>query len=240
MLYEVICTRMARFRVGTSGYSYFWNLGVPTPFEWYVNQGFNTVEINASFYRFPSPSWVRAWVKAPKDFDFSIKVHRSITHYTKLSDKALILWSRFKEPFKPIEDRIAFWLFQMPSTFMPSDKNIERLTRFFASLNLGRSAVVEFRDSAWWHRVDDLKRCGVSFCSVDAPALPREIVTLNDLVYLRLHGREEWYAYVYSREELQDIVKRIREADAEMAYLYLNNDHGMLENGKLLLDLLKI
>lgn len=231
---------MVRFRVGTSGYSYFWNPGVPTPFEWYVNQAFNTVEINASFYRFPSPSWIKAWIKAPKDFDFSIKVHRSITHYTKLLEKALKLWSTFKEPFKPIEDRIAFWLFQMPSNFTPNERNITRLTHFFTNLSLGKRAVVEFRDQSWWRRKHDLEVCGVSFCSVDAPALPAEIVSLNDLIYLRLHGREEWYTYVYSREELEDIVRRIREKDAEMAYLYLNNDHGMLENGKLLLDLLKI
>jgi len=229
---------MSRFRVGTSGYSYFWNEGVPTPFEWYVNQGFNTVEINASFYRFPSPSWVKAWIKAPKDFDFSIKVHRSITHYTKLSEKALKLWSRFKEPFKPIEDRIAFWLFQMPPNFKPNERNITQLTHFFTNLNLGERAVVEFRDQAWWRRKDDLKACGVSFCSVDAPSLPRDIITLNNLIYLRLHGREEWYAYVYSREELEEIVKKVKEAGAKTVYIYLNNDHGMLENGKLLIKML--
>jgi uncharacterized protein YecE (DUF72 family) len=229
---------MGRFRVGTSGYSYFWNPGVPTPFEWYVKQGFNTVEINASFYRFPSPSWVKAWVKAPKDFDFSIKVHRSITHYTKLSDRALKLWSRFKEPFKPIEDRIAFWLFQMPPNFKPNERNITRLTSFFTNLNLGERAVVEFREESWWRRKDELKACGVSFCSVDAPALPRDIIALNDIIYLRLHGREEWYAYVYSRDELKEIVKRVMEADAKKVYIYLNNDLGMLENGRLLIKML--
>jgi uncharacterized protein YecE (DUF72 family) len=229
---------MSKFKVGTSGYSYFWNLGVPTPFEWYVNQGFNTVEINASFYSFPSPTWVKAWLKAPRDFDFSIKVHRSITHYTKLSEKALKLWGRFKEPFKPIEDRIAFWLFQMPQNFKPNERNITKLTHFFTNLNLGERAVVEFREESWWRRKDDLKASGVSFCSVDAPALPRDIISLNDIIYLRLHGREEWYAYVYSRDELEEIVKRVKEVDAKKVYIYLNNDLGMLENGKLLIKML--
>jgi uncharacterized protein YecE (DUF72 family) len=231
---------LSKPRVGTSGYSYFWNLGVPTPFEWYVSQGFNTVEINASFYRFPSPTWIKAWIKAPEDFDFSVKVHRSITHYAKLSDKAIKLWRTFKEPFKPIEDRIAFWLFQMPLSFKPSKGNIDKLTRFFANLNLGEQAVVEFREQSWWRIKGDLKDCGVSFCSVDAPALPREIVTINDLVYLRLHGRGEWYAYVYSGEELEEIAKKVREAGAKKVYIYLNNDLGMLENGKLLMKMLQL
>lgn len=231
---------MGKFRVGTSGYSYFWNLGVPSPFEWYIKQGFDTVEINASFYRFPSASWIRVWSKAPSDFDFSIKVHSSITHYARLSDKAFRLWCAFKELFKPIEDRVAFWLFQMPSTFTPNDRNISRLTRFFTNLNLGECAVVEFRDSGWWLRKDDLEVCGVSFCSVDAPDLPKEFISLNDLIYLRLHGRGEWYAYVYSREELEEIVKRVKGVDTKIVYIYLNNDLGMLENGKLLLELLRM
>ncbi|MEM3387361.1 MAG: DUF72 domain-containing protein [Nitrososphaerales archaeon] len=230
---------MQRAKVGTSGYSYFWNLGVPTPFEWYVKQGFNTVEINASFYRFPSPSWIKAWSKAPSGFDFSVKVHRSLTHYAKLSEKAVKLWYIFKDLFKPIGDRIAFWLFQMPPSFTPTEKNLKRIKAFFNTLHLGSSAAVEFRDPAWWSVKNDLKDCEVTFCSVDAPFLPREIVCLSDALYLRLHGREEWYAYTYSRRELEEIAKRVKEAQTERIYIYLNNDFGMLENGKLLLKLLE-
>jgi uncharacterized protein YecE (DUF72 family) len=46
-------------RIGTSGYTYSWNKGKFDPFMWYVSQGFNSVEINASFYRFPAESWIR-------------------------------------------------------------------------------------------------------------------------------------------------------------------------------------
>ena len=72
-------------RIGTSGYTYSWGKAKPSPFKWYIDQKFNSVEINASFYSFPTESWIRTWQNsAPKDFTFSIKVHRSITHYTKL------------------------------------------------------------------------------------------------------------------------------------------------------------
>src|ERR671922_91905 len=77
-------------KIGTSGYTYPWNKAKPTPFQWYVNQGFNSVEINGSFYRFPTESWIKTWqAAAPNEFTFSIKVHRSITHYTKLKGKSL-------------------------------------------------------------------------------------------------------------------------------------------------------
>lgn len=55
-------------RIGTSGYTYTWNKGKPDAFKWYVSQGFNSVEINASFYRFPAENWVKNWQsKSPKD-----------------------------------------------------------------------------------------------------------------------------------------------------------------------------
>jgi uncharacterized protein YecE (DUF72 family) len=99
--------------VGTSGYTYSWNKGKANKFRWYVEQGFNSVEINGSFYRFPTESWVGNWREnSGKDFGFSIKVNRSITHYAKLNkEKSIKLWTRFRQPLKRLEERIDFWLF---------------------------------------------------------------------------------------------------------------------------------
>jgi len=225
---------MGRIRVGTSGYSYFWNEGVPTPFQWYCKQDFDSVEINASFYRFPSGSWIKTWMKCPSGFDFSIKVHRSITHYRRLRRNALETWRKFRSWFKEMEDKIAFWLFQMPANFTATEENRRLLSGFFSELNLGNSAVIEFRHPSWWSKKDTCKEVGATFCSVDAPGLPREMVSVNDAIYLRLHGREAWYAYVYSERELLEILRAMRERDASRKYIYLNNDHGMLPNGKFL------
>lgn len=224
-------------RVGTSGYSYYWNEGKPTPFEWYIGQGFPTVEINASFYRFPSTSWARAWSRAPAGFDISVKVHRSITHYTRLRGNALALWRRFTAPLRGVRDRISFWLFQMPPTYVYSRENVDVLSRFFGEVNLGNSAVLEFRDPLWWEHIDAIEGIGVAFCSVDAPGLPRDVVAMNDVVYLRLHGRTAWYSHVYTEGELRGIMDKVFRAKAARKYIYLNNDEGMLENGKYLMTL---
>jgi uncharacterized protein YecE (DUF72 family) len=224
-------------RIGTSGYSYYWNEGKPTPFEWYLMQGFPTVEINASFYRFPSTSWAKAWSKAPERFDFSVKVHRSITHYAKLRGNALALWRKFTTPLKEIEDRIAFWLFQMSPAYVYSRENVDALSSFFEATDLGNNAVVEFREPSWWKHVDAVEKLGVVFCSVDAPGLPRDIVAVNDVVYLRLHGRSAWYSHIYADDELKEIMDKVYGARASRKYVYLNNDEGMLENGKYLMEL---
>lgn len=228
---------MNKIKIGTSGYNYFWNEGKPTPFKWYLEQGFDTVEINASFYRFPSPTWVKAWKNSPKGFDFSIKVHRSITHYTKLRGKAIELWKRFIKPLKPMGDKISFWLFQMPPSFKYSERNMIILANFFKELNLGNKAVIEFRDESWWRNVNALSELGIAFCSVDAPELPRDIIAMNDVIYVRLHGREVWYNYEYLDEELDEIVKLVNQLQASHKYIYLNNNHGMLPNGKYLMKI---
>ncbi len=135
-------------RLGTSGYSYPWNVGKPSPFEWYLGLGFNTVEINASFYRFPVSAWTNTWMRAPDDFRFSIKVHRLITHRRRLGGDSVETLRRFQRPLGPLTGRIAFWLFQMPPSFRYSKKALERVTTFLRDAHLGASAVLEFRDAS--------------------------------------------------------------------------------------------
>jgi uncharacterized protein YecE (DUF72 family) len=236
-------------RIGTSGYTYSWNKGKFDPFMWYVSQGFNSVEINASFYRFPAESWIRNWQnKSPKDFTFSIKVHRSITHYNRLKGKRSVeLWGRFRKTLEPIIGKIDFWLFQMPPNYKYSQENIDRIRNFFKDMpqplkkdrnNNNNNTVIEFRDSSWWEKqpIKEIEKVGISFCSVDAPSLPRSIVAINGIVYLRLHGSENWYTDIYSEKELDKLLLQIKKAEVSKKAIYLNNDHGMLSNGMYLLN----
>ncbi len=225
--------------MGTSGYSYPWNKGKPTPFAWYLGQGFETVEINASFYRFPSKTWIRAWEIAPAGFDFAIKVHRSITHFARLQGRALELFEKFRNTLKEIENKISFWLFQMPESFGANEQNLELVKDFFTKISLANKAVIEFREASWWNYADRVEKLGAVFCSVDAPDLPRKILSTNGVVYLRLHGRKAWYSWIYTDQELLEIAKKVEEAAAQKKYIFLNNDHGMIPNSKFLIKALE-
>jgi uncharacterized protein YecE (DUF72 family) len=51
--------------VGTSGWLYGWN--EKQSLEWYVeNSDLNAIELNASFYRFPTTNAVKSWAKKGK------------------------------------------------------------------------------------------------------------------------------------------------------------------------------
>jgi uncharacterized protein YecE (DUF72 family) len=180
-------------RIGTSGYTYPWNARRPSPFLWYINQGFNSVEINASYYRFPLQSWIDTWkAGAPRDFTFS--VNRSITDYLRLrGERALDLWTKFSKTLVGFQNRIDFWLFKMPKTFRYAEQNLETVRVFFERTGLTNNhhdtkAVIEFRDSSWWEAMDRIEEMGIVFCSVDAPELPRTIAASSKSVYLRIHG----------------------------------------------------
>src|SRR5207249_3603172 len=136
-------------------------------------------------------------------------------------------------PLDPIEKKINYWLFQTPSTFKFNEKNIEKLETFMSKAKPDSKAVIEFRDKSWWNKkaIKLIQEAGLAFCSVDAPLLPPQLVTINSTSYLRLHGSTQWYNYLYSEGELDKIIKKIKKAKSKKKAIYLNNDHGMLKNG---------
>jgi len=150
-------------------------------------------------------------------------------------EKALQLWNKFSKTLHRMNDYIDFWLFKMPPSFNYNLNNLKTLSEFFSEINLGNKAVLEFRDPSWWKAIDKIEDIGIVFCSVDAPKLPRTRIVTNNAVYLRIHGYKEWYRYIYSQKELHIILASIKNLNADKKAIYLNNDHGMLENGLYLL-----
>jgi uncharacterized protein YecE (DUF72 family) len=228
--------------VGTSGWLYDWN--EEGSFDWYLkNSGLNAVELNASFYRFPFRNQVASWARktAAKPIRWAVKVHRSITHVHRLREGAHQSWGRFYEQFKPLDPYIDFYLFQLPPTFRYSEENVERVRRFAESSNLGFKMAVEFRDPSWFSRetVEVLSESRVTVVSIDSP-IGRWVASSNSIVYLRLHGATEWYAYEYSEEELRDLAEAVLSLSPQKVYVFFNNNHWMLENARKMLELLTV
>lgn len=225
--------------VGTSGWMYDWN--VYGNFDWYVKySGLNAVELNASFYRFPYPRQVISWFRKGSKLKWSIKVNRVITHIRRLNVKALDVWHKFRDLFEPMDSIVKFYLFQMPPSFTRNARNIERIRFFAKETSLGKRFAIEFRHESWFNNetVELLRKLGLTVVSVDSPQITW-IVSSNGIVYLRMHGREEWYAYDYSEEELKEIAEKVIELNPREVYVFFNNNHWMLGNAKLMLKILR-
>ena len=212
--------------VGTSGWMYDWNEG--QNLEWYVkHSGLNTVELNMSFYRFPFSNQVKGWKKY--NIVWSVKVNRYITHVKRLKD--VESWERFRKLMDELNPH--FYLFQMPPTFKFNEENVKRVKEF--EKIVGDKMAIEFRDVEWYKNLPDFK---VTVVSIDSP-IGTYIVKTSDVVYLRLHGREEWYMYDYSEEELRELAERVVELNPVDIFVFFNNDHWMLENARLMKKILE-
>jgi uncharacterized protein YecE (DUF72 family) len=216
---------MTAVYVGTSGWSYDWNIG--NSLDWYITESqLNAIELNMSFYRFPYPNMVKSWATKGTPLAWVVKVHRSITHFQKLNKSAVESFQRFKKLFTPLEELIHYYLFQLP----PSFTDITALEQFIEKTGTEKLAI-EFRHPTLFTNelIEWGKKHGILLVSIDAPQLPRTIMS-QPVVYERIHGRTGWYSHDYSDQELQEIQQRILTNNPHTVYIFFNNNHAMLQN----------
>ncbi|MEO0130232.1 MAG: DUF72 domain-containing protein [candidate division WOR-3 bacterium] len=224
--------------VGTSGWCYDWNL--EGTFDWYLkNSKLNAVELNVSFYRFPFPNQIKTWANKGKSLRWIIKVSRIITHRFRLSEKSYSFYERFINLFKTLDNYIDFYLFQLPPNFTP--KSIDKIEKFIEYTNLKERFALEVRNEKWfkeeYYKWSENKK--ITWVSIDAPDFGEVIIKTNDYIYIRFHGKDVWYAYDYSKKELENIAKKIVEKKPKKVYAFFNNNYAMLKNAQLFMKILK-
>jgi uncharacterized protein YecE (DUF72 family) len=219
-------------RIGCSGWSYRdWReglyAGVPQRrwLERYA-ESFDTVEVNATFYRLPRERTVAAWIEqTPDGFSFAVKGSRYLTHIRRLRDTGIGV-ERFWEPLEPLRqaDRLGPVLWQLPENFERDDAALDE---FLAALPAARHCF-EFRHPSWFAAPVRklLDRHGAALVIADDPRrnLP-EAKPFGPLVYLRLHYGRRGRRGNYSEAELDQWRRRIAAwRSRRPVWVYLNND----------------
>jgi uncharacterized protein YecE (DUF72 family) len=219
--------------VGCSGWNYRDWRGVLYPeglpqrrwLERYA-EVFDTVEINATFYRLPSESAVRGWVaSSPDGFTFAVKVSRYLTHVKRLTEPAQG-FGRFFDAIAPLRDdgKLGPILWQLPETFHRDD---ERLRAVLATVPPGRHCF-EFRHPSWFvpEVYAILRRGGAALVIGDDPRRPfqrRELTA--DWTYVRFHRGSRGRGGNYSERELESWKRRIAAWRSRTeVFAYFNND----------------
>ena len=226
-----------KYYLGTSGFSYDSWIGefYPENLErrkWlnFYSKYFNTTEINMTFYRFPFPNLLKGWYrKTPKDFKFTLKANRQITHIKKLKNISSIL-KRFYSIADELKEKLGCILFQVPP-FLKKDKHFRLVKKFLQLLNSKYSSyknVLEFRHKSWYcdEVLNMLKDYNTIFCVVSAPRLPDICIKTSKIAYVRFHGVTSWYDYDYSKNELKFWATKIKKLKAKEIYVYFNNDYN--------------
>lgn len=221
---------LKEYRIGCSGWIYphweglFYPDGLPER-EWFdfYAKVFNTVEVNATFYRFPTEKMVQAWYrKGPPGFLFTLKAFRGITHLRKFRGTEELV-RRFYALGERLEEKLGGFLFQLPPS-LKYDRDL--LLRILDQMDPRFPNTLEFRHPSWFQEETEalLRERGVAMCIVSAPGLPEYVVATASHAFVRFHGKGAWYAYRYSLRELRTWAARIQGLPVGRVFIYFNND----------------
>ena len=260
---------MSNLRIGTSGWSYpsgkgTWNglfyperqksraksrgVGKFDELAYYAER-FDTVEINTTFYGQPKAPVARSWAeRTPGDFEFSLKLHRDLTHTAaatglQLDPAAVDLYRSGIEPLAA-SGKIGALLAQFPASFKQTPQSLaylDALLRGFRDYPMA----VELRHKSWSDGFGEtlavLNAHGAALTQIDEPKFrlsirQNQLPNITGFYYMRLHGRnaaqwwrhntsEDRYNYLYSANELTAFKETAEGARrlVKRAYMYFNN-----------------
>jgi uncharacterized protein YecE (DUF72 family) len=210
----------------------------------YYSRFFRTAEMDATFYekfyKYMTPSTFRGMASAtPGDFEFSVKVPETITHDKRLDVKqgAVESFDEFLEKISPLKTakKLGAILIQLPPSF--TVKEFQNTEQFLDRLPSGYNYAIEFRHPSWetegpWEMLRHYK---ISTVIIDSPSADK-LQFLSDMTvtaehsFIRFHGRDSKhrYNYLYSKEELEPWVSKIKAMQNETAVIrsYFNNHYG--------------
>ena len=243
-----------KIRIGPAGWAYKDWEGIVYPQKpgakfdplEYLAKFFNTIEVNSSFYRpfaaTTGESWVRRVAQA-RDFMFTAKLHRVFTHERGKATAADEKQVREGMDVLRNAGKLGALLLQFPWSFKNTDDERVYLTRLLDRFK-DYPLVIEVRHSSWNNPqiYEWLEELRVGICNVDQPLFKKSIrpadVTTSQIGYVRLHGRnyQDWfrekaprddrYNYLYSLDELEPWITRIREIAGKTRESYvITNNH---------------
>jgi uncharacterized protein YecE (DUF72 family) len=254
---------MSKYKIGTAGWFYkdWLNVFYPTDkgkekTDWleFYSKHFNVVEVNSTYYTYPSITLVNGWLKKvenEEDFSFVIKIHQDFTHKRNFTEENVNTFHSSLNLLQK-ENRLSGLLIQFPYSFQFSNNALiylSKLKEIFDSANL----FFELRHSSWLNKnaIDFFTEKQLTFCTIDQPqlgsTLPFKPIITNEIAYIRFHGRnkEAWsnsiknfgkkqtyeeqserYKYLYSNTEILEVVFQLKEIENKVKEIYLiMNNH---------------
>ena len=208
--------------VGTSGFAYrgwkgsFYPQGIAERdlLGWYARQ-FDAVEINNTFYRFPTVAGLATWAsQVPEKFQFSIKVPQLITHVKRMHNVEEDL-DYLIETVAPLGPRLGPLLFQLPPRLVRDMASLEDL---IAQLPPGLQVAFEFRHPSWF--CEDVYR----LLGTNGHAL-----CFNDQTMAALHATADWgylrlRRHDYSEATLTAAVNQVLSQDWKAAWVFFRHE----------------
>jgi len=218
----------------------------------YFSRFFDLVEVNSTFYNTSlSAAQAQRWlqdVAENRKFVFTVKLYRGFTHTFDATQNDAFAVHRLLDPLRDAE-KFGGLVIQFPSSFNKTSErqvHLMKLRTIFPEDQL----FLDLRHISW-NKESFYQFCrenGFHLINIDLPRLPGHMplnsLTWDGVAYFRMMGRnaQAWshpkssdrYLYNYSEEEVNDIIQRIKEANARKTYVVFHNDRQAysLVNGR--------
>jgi len=190
----------------------FYPRGTKDELEYYSRQ-FNSIELNATFYRIFSPEQFEKWKnKTPKGFKFFPKLNQEISHWKRLNGAQEVVENYLYSAVN-LKEKLGTIFLQMHSNFAPKD--FDRVVNFIEGWPKEVPLAVEFRHTDWYNdpKVSEelyhlLESNNISNIIVDSAGR-------RDIMHMRLTNATAFVRYVGANHEsdyarLDDWVERIK------------------------------
>ncbi len=125
----------------------FYPRGTKDELTYYATQ-FNSIELNATFYRSPDTKQVLTWKdKTPDNFKFFPKIPNTVSHYKRLIEVQQPV-EEFADAISNFEEKLGMAFLQMHDNFQP--KNFDRVEEFVQNFPPAIPLAVELRNATWF------------------------------------------------------------------------------------------
>ena len=224
---------MSKILIGCGGWQYFSIPGLD-PLRAY-SLAFNFVEVNSTFYSIPDLRLVRSWrLRVPRNFEFSVKANRIITHVEKLKpcEKVIECLERFVEICKILNSRVL--IFEIPRRLPLSEAIVGNLRKLLEKVDLG-GIKIAFEPRSGWNTsrevIEELKEMGIipvaDYSKEDPPYDDEEIS------YSRLFGFGEHNIYQFTDDDLKNIKSRAEKRKSKRVYLSFHGINMYLDAARM-------
>ncbi|WP_222984157.1 DUF72 domain-containing protein [Flagellimonas meishanensis] len=172
----------------------FYPRGTKDELVYYASQ-FNSIELNATFYRiFPSEQYQKWYDKTPDGFKFFPKMTNEVSHLRRLNDQVYQTVDRYLEVTSLLKEKLGTIFLQMHNNFNP--KNWDRVVRFAEYWPKEFPLAMEFRHTDWFN---DEKVAQELYHLLETHGIANALVDTagrRDLMHMRLTNNEAFVRYV--------------------------------------------
>ncbi|MCU0074533.1 DUF72 domain-containing protein [Pseudomonas koreensis] len=195
------------------------------------------VEVNSSFYRPHRRTTYERWAQSvPRDFRFSVKIPKRITHDLRLAGCEAEV-ETFLEQCSGLGERLGCLLVQLPPSLAFEQTVTEHFFRMLRE-RCSEPIVLEPRHESWVNARQLLARYQIAQAAVDPSRISTDRTPQGASVvkYWRLHGSPRIYHSPYGPDYLEALATQLQTVQTESLWCIFDNT----ANGVALADALAL